>query len=128
MALPYSNWEWGVWCWSESFVSLRRGRQNALWELGRVPAICQTDQSSTATHLRGIGQRGREWKERYLSLLGHYGMRPEKIALQSPEQNGDVENAHRYTRMALRDALALRGTREFADLREYEEFLASVFR
>lgn len=128
VVLPYSNWEWGVWCRSESFASLRRGLQSALWELSRVPTICQTDQSSTATHPRGKGQRGREWNERYLSLLGHYGLRPEKIALQSPEQNGDVESAHRHARVALRDALALRGTREFTGVREYEEFLASVFR
>jgi hypothetical protein len=35
--LPYSNWEWGTLCLSESLLALRRGLQSALFELGRVP-------------------------------------------------------------------------------------------
>jgi hypothetical protein len=35
--LPYSNWETGTICFSESFESLSAGLQNALWELGGVP-------------------------------------------------------------------------------------------
>ena len=36
--LPYSNWEDGTICFSETFESLSEGLQNALWELGGVPA------------------------------------------------------------------------------------------
>ena len=36
--LTYSNWETGTICFSESFESLSEGLQNALWELGGVPA------------------------------------------------------------------------------------------
>jgi hypothetical protein len=34
--LPYSNWETGTICFSESYESLSEGLQNALWELGGV--------------------------------------------------------------------------------------------
>lgn len=128
VVLPYSNWEWATVCRSESFASLRSSFQAAAWELGAVAWRCQTDQSSTATHPRGKGQRGRDWNERYLALLGHYGVRPEKIALASPEQNGDVESSHRHLRRALADGLALRGSRDFGSWEQYQNFVAGVLR
>jgi len=48
--LPYSNWETGTICFSESFESLSEGFQNALWELGGVPASHRTDRLTTAVH------------------------------------------------------------------------------
>jgi len=36
--LYYSNWQIGQICYSESFENLSRGLQDALWELGGVPA------------------------------------------------------------------------------------------
>ena len=35
--LPYSNWEWVTVCRSESLSALKRGVQEALFHLGRVP-------------------------------------------------------------------------------------------
>lgn len=128
VVLPYSNWEWATLCRSESFASLRSGFQAAAWELGAVPPRCQTDQSSTATHPRGQGQRGRDWNERYLALLGHYGVRPEKIARATPKQNGDVESSHRHLRRALADELVLRGSRDFDSWEQYQEFVHGVLR
>jgi hypothetical protein len=46
--LTYSNWETCTVCFSESFESLCEGLQNALWELGGVPAEHQTDRLSSA--------------------------------------------------------------------------------
>lgn len=128
VVLPYSNWQWAQPCRSESFLSLKAGLQAAVWELGAVPAICQTDQSSTATHPRGKGRHGREYNERYLSLLAHYGMQPAVIPPRTPEHNGDVESAHRHLKEALQQGLALRGSRDFARLSEYEEWLEAVLR
>jgi hypothetical protein len=48
--LPYSNWETGAICASESFATLAVWFQAAVWELGRVPAIHRTDNLSAATH------------------------------------------------------------------------------
>jgi transposase len=128
VVLPYSNWQWARPARSESFLSLKSGLQAALWELGKVPGISQTDQSSTATHAKGKGQRGREFNERYLGLLAHYGMKPRTIALSSPEQNGDVESAHRHLKEALDQGLRLRGSRKFETMEAYEQWLEEMLR
>lgn len=128
VVLPYSNWQWAKPCRSESFLSLKSGLQAALWELGAAPVYCQTDQSSTATHPKGKGQKGREFNERYLSLLAYYHLRPATIAVATPEQNGDVETGHRHLKDALFQALSLRGSREFPNLASYEEWLKTVLR
>jgi hypothetical protein len=128
VVLPYSNWEWARVCYSESFLSLKRGLQSALFELGGVPRICQTDQSSTATHGRGRGQAGRDYNVRYLGLLNHYGLTPAVIGVKQPHENGDVESAHRHLRQALDQALRLRGSREFGALAHYEGFVFELLR
>ena len=46
--LTYSNWESGTVCFSESFESLSEGLQDALWELGAVPTVHQTDRMTAA--------------------------------------------------------------------------------
>ncbi len=48
--LTYSNWEHGTICFSESYESLSEGLQNALWELGGIPAEHKTDRLSAAVH------------------------------------------------------------------------------
>lgn len=125
VTLPYSNWQWARVCQSESFLSLKIGLQSAIWELGGVPGICQTDNSSTATHhlKRGQGDKAREYNARYLGLLMAMGMKPGLIAIGKPHQNGDVESGHGHLLRALKDALALRGSRDFESLAAYEEWL-----
>jgi hypothetical protein len=49
--LPYSNWEWGVVCRSESFLALKKGVQRALLRLGYVPEFLQTDSLSVMSPL-----------------------------------------------------------------------------
>jgi len=46
--LPYSNWETGTICYSESFESLSQGIQDALWKLGGVTRYHRTDSLSAA--------------------------------------------------------------------------------
>jgi transposase len=113
--LPCSNWEWARVCASESFLSLKTGLQSALRELGGVPGICQTDNSSTATHQLDKGSRKREYNARFLSLLAHYGMRPALIAIGEPRQNGDVESAHHHLLRALDQRLMLSNSGDDAD-------------
>jgi hypothetical protein len=128
VVLPYSNWEWARVCFSESFLSLKRGLQSALFELGGAPLVCQTDQSSTATHGRGRGQAGRAYNARYLGRLAHYGLKAAVIGVKQPHENGDVESAHRHLRQALDQALRLKGTRSFECLEHYEGFVFDVLR
>ena len=72
--LPYSNWETGTVCYSESFESLSEGFQNALWELGGVPREHQTDRFKKAVEqsllLRGSHDfENREAYEQFLRTL-----------------------------------------------------------
>jgi len=128
VVLPYSNWEWARVCVSESFLSLKTGLQSALWELGAVPLVCQSDNSSTATHVLSKGSAKREYNARYLGLLAHYGMRPGLIGIREPHQNGDVESAHNHLVRSIEQALLLRGSRWFEGLEAYEAFVKEVVR
>jgi hypothetical protein len=94
-------------------------------ELGGCPHYCQSDQSSTATHVRGGGSRrsGREYNARYLGLLAHYGLKPAVIGVAEPHENGDVESAHGHLRTAIDQALRLRGNRRFGSVAQYEAFI-----
>jgi len=121
--LTYSNWETVSICQSESFESLSAGLQNALWELGRVPAEHRTDQLTAA--VTNLGDR-EELTRRYDALMKHYGLRPLKTQAGHGNENGDVEQRHYRLKDALDQALMLRGSRDFADRAEYEAFLSKL--
>lgn len=123
--LTYSNWETGSICFSESFESLSVGFQNALWELGGVPELHQTDQLSAAVQKL---EHPEEFTERYQSLLRYYEIEGRKIEVRKPNQNGDVEQSHHRFKQALEQALLLRGSRDFESRAAYEKFLSLIFK
>ena len=118
--LTYSNWEASTICYSESFESLSEGLQNALWELGGVPQRHRTDRLSSAV---ANTSNLKEFTGRYQGLLEHYGLQAEKTNPDSGNENGDVEQSHNRFKRAVAQALMLRGSRDFADVATYQEFL-----
>lgn len=122
--LPYSNWETGMICASESFEALVAGFQAAVWELGHVPAIHRTDNLSAATHALQSG--GRTFNARYRQVLDHYGVRPDANTPGRGHENGDVEQAHHRFKRAVAQALLLRGSRDFASQAQYAAFLRTL--
>lgn len=122
--LPYSNWETGQLCASESFEALIAGFQAAVWELGRVPKRHRTDNLSAATHELQDGGRG--FNERYLAALSHYGMEADANTPGRGHENGDVEQAHHRFKRSVEQALLLRGSREFSSQPDYESFLREI--
>jgi len=122
--LPYSNWESGTICFSESFESLSEGLQNALWELGGVPQIHQTDRLSAAVHKTSHPD---EFTERYRGLLRHYGLNGRKIQSGKANENGDVEQRHHRFKKALAQAVMLRGSSDFESREKYQSFLEKLF-
>ena len=123
--LSYSNWEWGRVVQSESLGAVRLGLQSSLIELGYVPRILQTDNSSAATRQLGIREGAEENNRRtytrdYLHLLDHYGLEPQTIHLDNPNENADVESSHGALKRALKQELLLRGSRDFEDIEAYE--------
>ena len=122
--LTYSNWEWASRCQSESLLSLRQGLQASLQQLGAVPERLQIDNSSAATHRVGSG--GREFNPDFLSLVQHYGLKPQTIGIDCPDQNGDVESQNGHLKRRLKQHLLLRGYRDFATVEAYDAFVVTV--
>ena len=126
--LPYSNWETGTICFSESFESLAVGLQNALFELGGVPHLHQTDSMSAAVRkIRGEPARKEAFTERYQALLRHYRMQAQHTQPKSPHENGDVEQRHHRFKLALQQALMMRGSVDFESRAGYGAFLDRLF-
>ena len=121
--LPYSNWETGSVCVSESFENVSEGLQGSLWELGGVPGTHRTDRMSTAVRKT---EDPDEFTDRYRALLRHYGLRGARTNASSPHENGDVEERHRRFKSAVDQALMLRGSRDFESREAYAGFLRGV--
>jgi hypothetical protein len=122
--LPYSNWEIGSICFSESFESLSAGLQSALFALGGAPLRHRTDSLSAA--VQPLGDRSR-FTRRYQELLAHYGIEGEHIQPGKAHENGDVEQRHHRFKVALDQALMLRGNRDFDSRPAYALFLGELF-
>jgi hypothetical protein len=126
--LTYSNWETGSICFSESFESLSNGLQNALWDLGGVPRQHRTDSLTAAVHPlpRKPGQGVRTFQRNYEALLGHYGLRGQRIQPGQANENGDIEQRHHRFKLALDQALMLRGSRDFNSQADYARYLREL--
>lgn len=125
--LPYSNWENGSCCKTESLISLKKGLKESLEKLGKAPYILQTDNTSAATHLVGRDNTKRDFNEEYTTILSHYKMQPKRINIDSPNENGDVESKNGHLKNMVNQQLLLRDNRDFCSNQEYEEFLQKVF-
>ena len=121
--LTYSNWETFTICFSESFESLSEGLQNALWELGGVPQRHRTDCLSAAVANTSDLD---EFTRRYQGLMTHYDLLAQKTNPNSGNENGDVEQSHHRFKRSVDQALMLRGSRDFADVQAYGQFLKSL--
>lgn len=128
--LPYSNWEWATICHSESMMALRNGVQTAVFRLGRVPEWHQTDNSTGATHRPSEKEaeegQGRKFNADYEALMRHLGMKPRTIEVAKKNQNGDVEALNGALKRRLGQHLAMRGSRDFDSVKEYEKWLEAV--
>ena len=122
--LTYSNWETFSLCFSESFESLSDGLQSALWELGGVPEVHRSDRLSAAVH--NLGGKSGEFTARYQALLSHYGLTGQRIQAAKANENGDVEQRHYRFKVAVEQALMLRGSQDFESRGAYEQFLREL--
>jgi hypothetical protein len=125
--LPYSNWEWGAIAQSESLLALQRGLQSSLLKVGYVPVYHQTDNTSAATYqVQGAKAGERAYNPEYEALLAHFGLKPRRIGIGCPEQNGDIEASNGGLKRAIEQHLLLRGSRDFESLAAYEAFLGGI--
>ena len=124
--LPWSGFRHAeVVLGGESFTALATGLQAALWSLGGVPAEHRTDSLSAA--FRNLGKDdARDRTGRYEALCGHYGMTASRNNRGVAHENGAIESAHGHLKREVTDALALRGSKDFADIDAYRAFMAGI--
>ena len=122
--LSFSKWRWIGLAFSETFEALVRGLQGALWALGGVPAVWRSDNLSAATHQ--IPGGGRELNRRFADVLTHYGASSTRIEPGESHQNGGVEKSHDTLKSAIKQALVLRGSRDFTTVAAYEAFVGAI--
>ncbi len=127
LVLTYSNLEAVQVCFSESFESLAEGLEACLWQVGGVPQCHRTDNLSAAVHVLELTGR-KQFTDRYLALITHYGMQPTTNTPGQAHENGDVEQAHFRFKQAVDQALRLRGSRDFGDRAAYTQFLQDLVR
>ncbi len=109
----------------ESFTALAEGLQAALWSLGGAPQEHRTD-SLSAGFRNLCRQDAQDMTERYRLLCRHYGMTPSRNNRGVAHENGAIESAHGHLKREIADALALRGSKEFADLAAWRGFVAEI--
>ena len=124
-ALTYSNWEYVMVCYSESYESLSEGLQGALWALGGAPEEHCTDQLSAA--VRQL-EDPKAFTERYNGLLRHYGLRGRYIQAGKANENGDVEQSNYRIKEGIDQDLMLRGSRDFDTMADYTKYLRQLIR
>jgi hypothetical protein len=122
--LTFSGWTWVALAFSETFEALAAGLQGALWALGAVPEHARSDNLSAATH-ELPASRGRDLTKRYRALLDHYGMKSSRIQPGEAHENA-AEKSNDLVKRAIVQALLLRGSRDFADVEQYESFVREV--
>ena len=122
--LPYSNWQWATVCRSESFAALKRGVQQAVMRLGRVPRFHQTDNTTAATYKPQEGKRC--FNDDYQRLMDHFGMTPRTIAVGKSNQNGDGESLNGALKRKLKQHLLLRGSNDFDTVQQYECWVQQI--
>jgi transposase InsO family protein len=124
--LAYSGWRHAeVVLGGESFDALASGLQNALWHLSGVPQEHRTDSLSAA--FRNLtADAARDLTQRYEALCAHYGMRASRNNPGASHENGAIESRQATLKNRLEQALLLRGSRSFADLEQYRQFVSEV--
>ncbi|WP_138473441.1 IS21 family transposase, partial [Poseidonocella sp. HB161398] len=124
--MPWSGFEHAhVILGGESFVALAEGLQNALWSLGGAPSQHRSDSLSAA--FRNLdAEAGSDLTTRYDALCAHYRMTPTRNNKGVAHENGSIESAHGHLKGAIRDALLMRGSSDFASLDGYRAFIDEV--
>lgn len=125
MVLSFSKHRYVEIARSETFEALCSGLQNGFWAMGGLAKVARSDNLSAATH--ELAQHGgRALTPRFKAFLDHYTMESTRIRPRESNENGVVEKAHDILKKALRQALILRGSRDFASRGDYARFVAAI--
>ena len=125
--LNHSNTESATICRSESILSIKKGLRDFLYRVvGKAPNILQVDNSSAATHRPEKSKKKRVFNDEYVQILDYYGIKPQKTNVASPNENGVVESQNGHLKNKVKQALIIRGSKNFKSMQEYEIFINIV--
>lgn len=125
LVLSYSGWRFVQVCFGETTEALFKGTQDGFWDLGGLTAVLWSDNLSAATHqLRGTDQR--KPTKRFKAFLDHLALDYTRIQAGKSNENGVVEKGHDILKTAIRQALIVRGSRDFSSAEAYCAFVEEV--
>jgi transposase InsO family protein len=120
----YSGWRYvQIILGGESYCALADGLQSALFLAGGSPVEHRTDSLSAAFINSAEEQK---LTQSYEALCAHYNVRATRNNLGVSHENGAIECAHGSFKHRLDQALKLRGSSDFATLKDYQAFLDKV--
>jgi transposase InsO family protein len=120
----YSGWRYvQIILGGESYSALADGLQSALSLAGGSPVEHRTDSLSAAFNNHAEEQK---LTKAYEALCAHYNLRGTRNNPGVSHENGAIECAHGSFKHRLDQALKLRGSADFAAIKDYQAFLNNV--
>lgn len=120
----YSGWRYvQITSGGESYSALAEGLQSALFLAGGSPIEHRTD-SLSAAFVNSVEEQ--QLTESYNALCKHYNLRATRNNRGVSHENGAIECAHGSFKRRLEQALKLRGSTDFASVKEYQLFLNKI--
>ncbi len=125
--LNHSNVESATICSSESMLAIKKGLRDFLYRvLGKAPQILQVDNSSAATHRPCKDKKKRVFNSEYVQVLEYYGIEAQKTNISKPNENGVVESQNGHLKNKVKQALTIRGSKNFANTQQYQKFINDI--
>ena len=115
--MSYSGWTYLEVFLGETVSALMQGLQNAMRELGGVPQVVRSDNRRNAI-------RNKQPIEPYGAFLKHYGLELSLINYGKPQENGGVEGENGRVKTRIKQALLIRGSRDFESEEDYAAFVS----
>ncbi len=124
--LPCSGWAYAtVVLGGESFPALADGLRAAFTALGGLPQELRTDSLSAAyRNLDATAQA--DVTAAYAAFCAHYGLRATRCNPGESHENGAIESPHGHLKTRIVQRMLLRGSRDFADLDAYRQWIAAL--
>ena len=120
----YSGWRYvQIILGGESYSALADGLQSALMLAGGSPVEHRTD-SLSAAFINSVEEQ--QLTQSYDALCAHYNLRATRNNCGVSHENGAIECAHGSFKRRLDQALKLRGSGDFAAIKDYQVFLNKV--
>jgi transposase InsO family protein len=120
----YSGWRYvQIILGGESYSALADGLQSALFRAGGSPIEHRTDSLSAAFNNSVEEQK---LTQSYEALCTHYNLQATRNNRGVSHENGAIECAHGSFKRRLDQALKLRGSGDFAAVKDYQAFLDAV--